>query len=120
MEGTNDGPSKWKIIGISVLGLVLLLSVSFVLTTFGLEWERYFGKYERSVERDVYEENKSYVDSKLDTLSDRWLEYKRASGKDKSSICQAVMMEFQDFDADKVKNDGLRRWLLEIQSQGCQ
>lgn len=110
---------KWKVGVYISLALIGLVALQFTLNIAGLEWYRFFGEYQRNVERDIYENNKSFVDSKLDTLSDRWLEYKQANSSNKQSICKATLMEFQDFDPIKVKNNELRRWLKNIQRSGC-
>ena len=79
-----------------------------------LKWSGFFAKEKAGIERQVYEESKSYSHGKADALAKHYQEHQQASIEDKIIIENVIRMEFGSFDEHKITNSTLRTFLVEI------
>lgn len=100
------------------IGIVFALSLLFVLCFGiqfgGLKWYGFFAKEKANIERQVYEESKSFAHGKADALAKHYQEYQQASSEDKLIIENVIRMEFGSFDETKLTNQALRVFLIQI------
>lgn len=101
---------KKIVFGIGVL--VLLVVVAFGLELLGLQWTRFFKPRYADVEREVFEETKSYVHGKIQDLAKYYGEYQAADGDGKIAIQAVIKVRFAEFDAKHVESEVLRSFLV--------
>jgi len=100
---------KLKIIGVIILFFVAL----FILQYAGLQWTRFFKPRYQNVERQVFEETKSYSHGLIQDLAKYYKEYNEAAtDADRETIKNVVRIRFAEFDANKVKSSKLRSFLI--------
>ena len=73
-----------------------------------------FEPMEQDIEREVFENTKSYVQGKIQDLSKYYLEYQTASTEDKIAIRSVIQMQFSSFDAKDIDNEDLRSFLITV------
>ena len=100
-----------------LLILVLVIGSLFVLELFGLQWRRFFEPKREDIKREVFENTKSYVHGVAQDLAKYRLEFLKTESKvEKDAIISTIRMRFANFDADKLENKTLRRFLLDVQN----
>lgn len=72
------------------------------LIAFGPNIYEHFGKRYMSAERNVYEENYSYVRGKIQMIDRMKLEYETAEDEHKSAFRSAILNEVSSFDTSKL------------------
>lgn len=104
-----------KIVVLSILVLAILTVLAFGLELGGLKWRKYFKPKYAEIEREVFEETKSYVHGKVQDLAKYFEEYQKAKTlEEKEIIVNLIKMRFAEFDADNVRNTQLRRFLINV------
>jgi len=101
----------FKVFGGVVVGLFVILLVGVGIKFFALGWEKFWAPKEQSIKRQVFEETKSYVHGKIQDLSRYYEQYQKGDSKEKEAIKSVIRMQFSDFDATKINNYKLRRFL---------
>ena len=96
----------------TILGIGLFLALCFGIQLGSLKWDGFFAKEKANIERQVYEESKSYTHGKAQALAKHYQEYMKADAADKTIITNVIRMEFGSFDADKLTNPTLRAFLI--------
>jgi hypothetical protein len=97
------------------LGILILLIVLFVLESIGIEWTKYFSIKRKNADREVFEQTKSYVHSKIQDLAKYYKEYTQAVNQDeKDALASVIQIQFAEFDADKISNKKLKAFLVNI------
>ena len=107
--------------GLVAIILVFVLLAGLTLLSVGLGWvggkgdnflRRTIGKERATIEREVFEESKSYVKGMADDLSKYKLEWmKEKDNTVKRAIINHVNSVYADFDADTLHDDDLAEWL---------
>lgn len=101
-----------KIVGlitIVLLSLIVLGSLLFGARWIGLEWRGYWSKQEQNVEREVFEETRSYRHGKIQALTRYRSQYYRTNDQsEKDLIASTVRMEFAEFDIDSLDQQSLK------------
>ena len=93
--------------------LVLLIPLAVGLYSIGLE--RILSPLHQNVQRQVFEETKSYVHGKVQDLARYYEEYQSAKTlADKEAVANVIKIQFADFDANDIKNPELRRFLVSV------
>ena len=107
--------STKKIVFLSITGVIGFILVIFMLTYGGLYWKKFFAPKYESVNRQVFEETKSYVHGKNEDLAKYFEEYQRADNiKDKQVIQEFVKLRFAEFKAENVNSLRLRQFLVNM------
>lgn len=95
--------SKIKIVGMSLLGLVLVIVLAFVLELGGLKWKRFFAPKHEAVRREVFKATRSYDEAKLQDLTKYRLEYMRAeTEEEKDALAFTIRHMFAEYDESKL------------------
>jgi hypothetical protein len=105
--------STFKIVMLSVLGLVLMIALAFVMELGGLKWDMYFAPKHENVKRKVFQATRSYNESKVQDLARFKLQYDRADAEDKMAIATTIRTMFADYDSSLMPN-GLGAFLTQI------
>lgn len=94
------------------VGLIVLL---FNLELLGLGWTRFFSPKRQNIQREVFEETKSYVHGKIQDLAKYYDEYQKSdSPDDKEAIQTVIKSQFAEFDAEKINSSQLRTFLVNM------
>jgi hypothetical protein len=94
--------------------LVLILVV-FGFGLLRLGYKSYFAPKHAEVDREVFENTKSYVHGKTQDLAKYYREYQETEDmEDKAAIQEMIVMQFAEFDSKNVKNESLRRFLVNM------
>lgn len=106
---------KAKIAGMSVGVVVLVVVMIFVCGGISIAYYKVFAPMQKNIERDVFEESQSFVHGKIQDLAKYFEEYNQKDDlTEKEAIRQIIIMQFTQFDSDKVKNDKLRQFLVNM------
>jgi hypothetical protein len=101
---------------ISVIGAVLIVLIGyFVAPQLALNFkEKWKPKFE-SVERETFEQSKSYTEGRKMDLAKYYREYKSTTNpEEKIAIENLVLMDFSDFDATTINSIELRSFLYQM------
>ena len=101
---------------LKIIGGILLFFVVIIGLSYGLGWNKVLftktvGKAQQNAEREVFEENKSFVDGKRSTAFKYYHEYQTLPDSTKQSYARTVALEFKDFDEDKYFKGDLRNFI---------
>jgi len=114
-NSSNSGWSKGKIIGLSLLAIVVFVVIAFLFELGGLQWSRYFGPKKENVKREVFEETKSYNESKIQDLVKYRHQYMMTKDEqEKQAIATTIRHMFADFDIEKLPDVELKAFLKSI------
>jgi len=95
-----------KIFGIitaCIFGIILAIGIGLGGRWMSLQVERWFAPQERNVQREVFEETKSYNEAKEQELVKYRLEYMRSKDDvEKQAIEAAVRHAFADYEEDRL------------------
>jgi len=103
--------SKFKILGLSMGGVTILLAVIFIFGLFGLGYYKFFAPKYMDVERTVFENTKSYVQGIQQDLGKYYFEYQSGTEDDKAAIRATIQMRFAEVDSSKLQSPQLRAFL---------
>jgi len=107
--------STGKIVFLSIAGFLGFIVIAFMLTYGGLYWKKFFAPKYESVNRQVFEETKSYVHGKNEDLAKYFEEYQRADNpKDKEVIREFVRLRFAEFKLENVNSPRLKQFLISM------
>lgn len=101
--------TKWALwwISISILAIV-------ILTVVGLQLKEQFGVKNADIDREIYEQSKSYVHGKLGDLAKYYEEYHKADDQGKEVIRNMIQLNFSEFDSKLINNDKLKTFFIEM------
>lgn len=102
--------------GIKIIGIIVLIAViAFGLELAGLEWTRFFAPKRANIEREVFENTKSFTHGKIKELAKHYQEYNEVGSADDRQIIKNVIREsFADFDKGKINTQKLKDFLTEM------
>lgn len=100
----------WKWIG----GIIGFFALLFILELAGVGWTRFFQPLKQNVQREVFEETKSYTHGKIQDLGKYYREYQSASVDEKTALRSVVRTRFAEFNENNINNDELRSFLIEM------
>ncbi len=105
----------FKVMGLIIASVVVVISLAFVLKLGGIEWYRFFGVKKQSAEREVFKETRSYNEAKEQELLKLRLEYiKEKDTVAKEAIASTIRHKFADYPKSKLDSELLRDFLLKI------
>lgn len=97
---------------LSLSGLVLFGGLIFGCGLFGLGYYKFFAPKYANVEREVFENTKSFTHGKIQDLAKYYEEYTKAGAEGKESIRQLIILNFAEFDTNKIQNFKLKAFLV--------
>lgn len=109
---------KGKIIGYTILTIILLTATVFAIN----EWEifgiKFWGVRKENARREVFEQTQSYVQGKRQELGKYYHEYQTADSASKKSIEAVIRVQFVNFDDTKLNDSPvLQSFLRHIMTQ---
>jgi hypothetical protein len=103
------------ILAMIIIGSIgLLIMLGFVLELAGLQWMEYIGIRKANIERNIYEESKSYNEGMVQNLIKYKYEYDKASEDEKIIIVNSIRHMYADYDEEKIKSKELKMFLKKI------
>lgn len=109
-----------KYVGYVCLGLVVLVllgSLAFGLEWAGIKWKGFFGPKHAAVERQVFEQTRSYNAGKAQELTKLKFEYDRAeTEQEKKAVLSMVRHAFAEYDEKLINSPDLREWLQKVKT----
>lgn len=103
-----------KTIGAIILGLILLVLLTFVSSEIGLIHYQFFAPKYENARRKTFENTQSYVDGKVQDLANMKAQYDQAKDQDaKQGIQGTIRLQFANFDINKCP-DGLKDFLIQM------
>ena len=105
--------SKGKIVGLSILGLVVLIALTFLSGAVDLGYKKVFKPANENVDREVFENTQSYVHGKIQDLAKYKREYDATDDAiERKAIESLINQQFAQFDKKKIVDDDLRDFLI--------
>ena len=106
----------WKIVLLSVLGLALLIGLSFGTGMLDLLYTKTVGKAKADATRVVFEETNSFTKAKRQETIKYYKEWNEAETlEEKEGIAAIASMSLADFDEDKYITDTrLLSWVKSV------
>lgn len=107
---------EWvKITLLGILGFAISLGVCFGLGVIDLKFYKYFGTEKASIQRDIFKENKSYIEGMASDLA----KYKYELSIEKDEVAQKAIKDlirskYSDFDIENLKDNSLKSFLIGI------
>lgn len=102
---------KWILIGIG--SFVILIFFMFLMGIINLEFLRFFKPKLENVNRETFEQTKSYVHGAIQDIAKYYDEYHKENS-DKNIIENAIKVRFAEFNTDNIKSEKLKRWFIEV------
>lgn len=100
-----------------VLGVVLLVGLTFGGGKIANIYDRTIGKESVSIQREKFKESKSYVEGMVNSLAEYKREYERAeTEEEKKQVLNFIDSKFANFDADLIENDILYKFLKDVRN----
>lgn len=99
-------PSGWKIIRWGLIFITILITIDFVGNYYGLFSYGFFAPKMENVRRKTFENTQSYVQGKIQDLSNYKLQYSQAKDSDSKQAIQAVIRtQFANFDISQCPDE---------------
>jgi len=106
---------KTKIVLTILLAIVVLFIFAFGVKSCNLWWKEYFGVKEQNIEREIFEETKSYNHALRMDLAKYYDEYTTGDAERKMGIKTVVKTRFAEFDAEQLnKTPKLKKFLIKM------
>lgn len=106
----------WKIILLSILGIALLVGLSFGTGMLDVFYTKTIGKAKQNAKREVFEETNSFTKAKRQEVIKYYKEWKEAETlEDKKAIENVLSLSLADFDEDRfIKDAKLLSWIKNV------
>lgn len=102
-------------VGAKIIGIIILITiVMFGLEFAGIEWSKFFAPKKANIEREVFENTKSFTHGKIKELAKHYKEYSESDSDDKQIIKNIIREDFADFDKEKINTQKLKSFLTEM------
>jgi len=103
----------------SIFGILVIVFVAVIVAVglrYGnLKFEQFFAPKEQSIQREVFENTKSYVHGAIQDIAKYYDEYNKAKDdQEKEVIKNVIKQRFAEFDANNIKSFQLRQWFINI------
>ena len=100
---------KVKIVGI----VICILLIPVVVGLYSLGLFKFFAPMEKNIQREVFENTKSYLHGVQQDLGKYYHEYQTADSCGKNVIKATIRMRFAEVNADKLQSRELQMFLKE-------
>jgi len=104
--------SKTKLTFILIGCFIAVILIAGALNIIDIGFYRTFEPMREDARREVFENTRSYVHGKLQDLAKYYQEYQEADDTTKLVIKSVIQIQFAEFDADNVKSDKLKMFLI--------
>lgn len=106
---------------LTIVILVAFFALCFGLELGGLHIRGFFAKEKANIQRDVFKNNKIYTEGMASDLA----KYKLELAREEDPVARKAIIEFitdkyADFDIDKLENEQLRFFLIQIMNGGIE
>ncbi|MFL0249964.1 hypothetical protein ACJDT4_05970 [Clostridium neuense] len=109
--------SKLKIFGIGILIFIVLTGLGFATGEIQAIYNRTVGVDVSSSETDKFHASKGYVDGMIQDLSKYKLELAQTTDSTaRHAIISHINEEFSNFDENKIKNQDLKQFLIDVRN----
>ena len=99
---------------IAIAWIIIIVIIAFALPLLGLQWVKFFKPKYENVNRQVFEQTKSYTHGVIQDLAKYFDEYQKATLKDKQVIQNTIKFRFAEFDANNIKSVPLKAFLINM------
>jgi len=101
-----------KGIGLSILAFVLVIALSAGLGLVDLQFYKYFGVERANVEREIFKENKTYIEGMASDLAKYRFEMEKEKDETaRMAIANLIRSKYADFDIETLKDESLKEFL---------
>ena len=99
-----------------VIGAVIgILAGSYGLGFWGMSLKKTFKPISENIDREVFENTKSYTQGMIRDLAKYYEEYQKAQDNEsRMAIVNLIKLNYSSFDESKITNDRLKYFLTEI------
>lgn len=104
----------YQIVLLVILGIAVILGLSFGLGWFGVGYTKTVGKAQQNANREVFEQTQSYIEGKRQELIKLHHEWNKASADEKIAIETTIRASFSNFDESKIEQPELYSFLKNI------
>ena len=101
--------TKWVMWGISIF---IFIAVIVTIVSIGLK--QTYGVKNADIDREIYEQSKSYIHGKLQDLAKYYEEYQNADLSGKEVIHNMIQLNFAEFEVKHIDNDKLKVFFVEM------
>ncbi|MGK0449325.1 MAG: hypothetical protein ACJA2M_003131 [Polaribacter sp.] len=108
--------SIFKNIGLLLLGIILLLTLSYGFGWFGVGYKKTVGKALKNADREIFEETNSFTKAKRQEIITSYKEWKLCEDEQcKKGIENILSLSLADFNEDKFITDAkLLSWVKNV------
>jgi len=106
-----------KGIGIFLLVFIGINIIGWMTGLANLQFYKYFGVQQANVQREIFKENKSYIEGMASDLAK--YKYELTTEKDpiaKKAIVDLIIDKYGNFDVTKLEDTILQRFLLDVRN----
>lgn len=106
-----------KITGIILLCIIGLYALAGITGLVDLQFYRYFGKEKASIQREIFKENKSYIEGMASDLAK--YKYELTIEKDefaKKAIVNLIIDKYANFNINQLEDINLRIFLQDVRN----
>lgn len=94
---------------------IIIITVAVIFRFLGLIIESYFLPKEQTVQRNAFEQTKSYVHGAIQDIAKYYEEYNKAKNEiDRKVIANIIKQRFAEFDANNIHSSQLREWFIKV------
>lgn len=99
-----------------ICGIIGVVGFIFAISYMGLGHKKFFGPKYENVNREIFENTKSYTHGKTQDLAKYYEAYNIATAnqEDQDTLSELVKIQFADFDAAVIRNVKLRNFLINV------
>lgn len=109
----------FKGVGVILLGIVLLYFFLGFAGVIDLQFYKYFGVQKANVQRQIFKENKSYVEGMVSDLAKYKYEYETEKDETaKAAITDLIRSKYANFDISNIEDIGSQNFLREVRNGG--
>jgi hypothetical protein len=105
-----------KIIGLTLLGFIVLLGFVWIAEGNDFFMYKVFAPAQAAVERQTFEQTKSYNQGMIQTLRSEQLQYENGDDKTKDMVAAYVWGQYADYNQDMLPGD-LKNFMSEVHSR---
>jgi hypothetical protein len=108
-----------KVSMIAILIIVAIIAVMFATGMLDVFYKNTVGVADANADRNVYKEGQAYQEGMIDDLSDLKLQLdKEQDPIMRTALIKTITSKFANFSPDRIENQNLRDFLIDIQNGG--
>ena len=112
----NSERETLGVVGYSFIGLGLLIGLGWLVVYNDYALYRYFAPKRAAVERQVFEESKSFNQGTIQELQNMQFEYAKANPEAKVALASIILHRAADYPEDKMPSD-LREFISKLRAE---